>query len=32
MSFSMVHRPSGIRVINGADTNGFSYTQEWERG
>lgn len=25
MSFSTVHSPSGIRVITGADTNGFSY-------
>ena len=23
----MVHGPSGSRVISGADTNGFSYTQ-----
>lgn len=25
MSFSKVHRPSGISVIRGTDTSGFSY-------
>lgn len=26
-SLSVVHGPSGSRVISGADTSGFSYTQ-----
>lgn len=27
MTFSMVHSPSGIRVIGGVDTKGFSYIE-----